>query len=417
MAVLQGRTRVQLRQAVGYNLGAIKTITCAINGSTTTFLTDDLYGGADDHNGKWWLGTDAPNLGVQSRVVDSSVTSYRTTLTLFPAVTSTLLADTAELWDGKHDPSNVNEFINQAIIEITGLAFDPEESLALHGDGRQLLYDIPTEFVMVNGIYLRKSVESKEIHKATTAWDESVDSDVTASQDTKDYKLAPGSFKMVVVGTVSDGDVLASKAITSLNLSGYDYVEFWIKATTALAASDLAFLLDDDASCASPLETIALPAITADTWTYVRLALANPETDTAIISVGLEYNANAGANTIWINDVKAVHTATSYWTKMNENGWQVDQEARQLVMRNAPGYYLMKLTGGDKPALLSADATVCEVDDQFVIARATELALLSAGGGPNTDPDALRSLASYWGDIADKAKRSMPWLIGARLVG
>ena len=95
----------------------------------------------------------------------------------------------------------------------------------------------------------------------------------------------------------------------------------------------------------------------------------------------------------------------------------MDEEARELVLCYAPGYYLMKLTGGNKPALLTTDAGICEVDDQFVIARATELALLSAGGGPNTDPDALRQLAGYWGNRAQEAKRSLPWLVGTRTVG
>ena len=416
MAVIQGRDREQIRVAIGRNLGGVELITAASNGSTTTFVTDDLPGGADDHNGKWWLGTDAPNDEVQARVVDSTVASYVTTLTLHPAVTSTVAADTAELWDMKYNPKNIHEFINQAIVEITGLAFDPEESLALHGDGRQKRFDIPTEFTMVNGIYLRTSVEGASIHTCETAWDDAVDTDFTVTVDTQDYKRASGALKIVVAAAVSDGDLMTDD-ISSLDLSGYDYVEFWIKATTAVVASDLYLLLDNVADCASPQETLVIPALVADTWTFVRVALANPELDTTIISVGLEYNANSGANTIWLDDIRAVLAATGYWTKMDQNNWHVDEEARDLVFQYAPRYYLIKLTGGDKPALLSADATVCEVDEQFVIARATELALLSAGGGPNTDPDALRSLAGYWGDIADKAKRSTPWLVGARMVG
>lgn len=408
-------TRLQIRQAVGFNLGGYKLITAIAGGSTTTFLTNDLWGGADDHNGKW---LHAPTLDPTKtyRVVDSSVTAYVTTLTFHPAATSIVAANTAELFEMRFDPLMIHGFINQAIIEVTGLAFDPEESLALHGDGRQRRFDIPDEFAMVNGIYLRKSVTGAEIHQCATAWDDAVDADFTVTVDTKDYKLASGSMKIVVAATVSDGDLMTDD-ISSLDLSGYDYVEFWIKATAAVVASDLYLLLDNVADCASPQETLVIPALVADTWTFVRVALANPELDTAIISVGLEYNANSGANTIWLSDIKAVKDDSGYWVKMDRNNWHVDQEARQLVMEYAPGYYLIKLTGGDKPVLLDADATVCEVDEEFVIARATELALLSAGGGPGTDPDALRSLASYWGNIADRAKRSMPWLVGVRTVG
>ena len=68
------------------------------------------------------------------------------------------------------------------------------------------------------------------------------------------------------------------------------------------------------------------------------------------------------------------------------------------------------------PSLLTADATANTIDDDFVIARATERTLLSQGGGPSTDPDALRSLASYWGKRADQAKAALPWPVGMRVV-
>jgi len=67
--------------------------------------------------------------------------------------------------------------------------------------------------------------------------------------------------------------------------------------------------------------------------------------------------------------------------------------------------------------MLTTDAGVCEVDDQFVIARATELALLADSGGPNTDPDALRQLAGYWGQKAEMAKRNFPFIVDGRAVG
>jgi len=102
---------------------------------------------------------------------------------------------------------------------------------------------------------------------------------------------------------------------------------------------------------------------------------------------------------------------------MDRNNWRAEENTRDLVFRFPPPNRLLKLTGGNTPSLLSADATANQIDDDFVIARATERMLLAHGGGPSTDPDALRSLASYWGERADKAKRSLPWLPGARVVG
>ena len=421
MAVLQGRTRVQLRQAVGHALGAITvSTTTSAGGDALTIPDTTLRGGANEHKGKWAVATSGDNAG-QIRQVSSNVDGG-TPLIVSPAFTATVPTSmTYELWKEQFPPARINELINQALVEVTGLAYDVEESVALHADSRQTRFDIPSQFSMLNRIEYRKSVESKQVHLATTAWDESVDGDVTASQDTKDYKKAPGSFKMVVAVGASAADILATKAFTALNLSGYDYIEFWIKSTVAESAGGLQLLLDNTASCASPLETLDVPALTADTWTYAKIALANPELDTAIISIGLKYTTDIGACTIWINDITAVLDGSAVWHRLDPNSWRVDELNRDLILSNAgramAGYRLLKLCGGDKPALLSADATACEVDDQFVIAKATELAAIAASGGPNTDPDALRQLAGYWGGEASKAKKGFPSLVNARMVG
>jgi len=423
MPSIQGLTREAIRVAIGSNVGGVKLITSAATGSATTFLTNGLWGGTNDNIGFLQFTGPTNNDGSTARVLSAAVSSGQVTLTmkniLAAALTATAAGDTAELWDMKYDPVRIHEFINQAITEITGLAYDPEESLALHGDGRQTRFDIPTEFAMLNGVYRRTSVTSTEIHNATTEWDEAAaPTNITRAVDTKDYKLSGASNKFSIAGAFTTG-LVSSKAIGSLNLSGYDYVEFWIKSTVATGATTLTLLLDDTALCVSALETLAIPALVADTWTFVRVALATPELDTAIISVGLnvavDYGATAGY--VWINGVKAVKDETAVWAKIDPRNWHVDEEARDLICHSAPPYQLLKLTGGDKPALLTTDAGVCEVDDQFVIARATELTLLSAGGGPSTDPDALRQLAGYWSNRAQEAKRATPWLVGARAVG
>src|SRR3990167_7267066 len=104
MPAIQGRTRLQLREAIGYAIRALQMLTATSDGATTstkTFVTDDLWGGADDHNGKWWLGTDSPNTGIYARIVDSAITANVATLTLQAignaVLASTLTDDTAEL--------------------------------------------------------------------------------------------------------------------------------------------------------------------------------------------------------------------------------------------------------------------------------------------------------------------------------
>ena len=80
------------------------------------------------------------------------------------------------------------------------------------------------------------------------------------------------------------------------------------------------------------------------------------------------------------------------------------------------GYALLKITGGDKPALLSSDSATTEIDDSYIIARATGLAFAANSGGQTTDPDQNRQQAAFWLGLAEQAKRSFPFLITGRVV-
>ena len=421
MAVLQGRTRAQLRQSIGYNLGAIYVSSASGNGHAdkNTIVDNTLVGGDDNHNGKWVIFNDANGTSGQTTRVSDYVSST-TTLTVAPVLAAqTATSDTYELWDDVYNPTAINEFINQSILDATGHAFDPVEKLDLHTDGATLRYDIPSGLSMIKDIYYRDKVKSKRLHACAAAFDETVDSDITVSLDTEDKKQGAQSCKFVIAAGASAGD-LATDSITSTDISGYDYIEFWIKSTVATSAGNLKILLDDSASCASPIETLNVPALSADTWTFCRVALANPETDTAIISVGLEYDSDLGACTVWLDDISVVKNDSADWVKVPRNLWRIDKEAKDTILdsysHGVARYNLFKIVGGDKPALLTSDSTSPEIDEQYIIARATALALASTAGGPATDADAKNNKAGFWMGMSSSARRAFPLLTNVRLV-
>jgi hypothetical protein len=420
MPVIQGRTREQLRQHIGYALGAVYVSSASTNGSTTTVVDNTLVlGGNDNHIGSWVRFTSGDDDGVIRRITDSSVSSNVTTLTFAPALSaSSSSGDTYELWQG-YNPASLDDFINQSIISITGNAYDPIENLELHGDGYQSRFDIPSNISMIRKIEYRDKVSATRIHACNATFDEKTDGDFTQSLDTKDKKQGSQSLKMVIASGASAGDFVTD-SITSKDISKYDYIEMWVKSTVATSSGNLKLLLDDTASCGSPLETLSIPALSANTWTFVRMALSNPNTDTAIISVGLEYDSDLGACTIWIDDISAVENDTAEWVTLPRRLWRVDKESRDLVLVRSGhsdiGYKLIKITGGDKPALLSSDSTATEVDENFIIANTTNLALISTSGGPATDPDAKRQLSAYWAAQAERARRALPLLVNVRHV-
>jgi len=389
------------------------------NGSTTTIVDNTLTGADDNHNGKWVVFNDANGTAGQVTRV-SDYTSSSTTLTLSPAVAaSSATSDTYELWDDEYNPAVIDEFINQAIIEVTGRAYDPIENLSFHTDGHQLRFDVPSGISMVQDIHYRNSVDFKRLHQCAVAFDETVDSDFTVSVDTEIKKQGSQSCKFVIAAGASAGDI-ATDSITSTDISGYDYIEMWIRSTVATSSGNLKLLLDNTASCASPIETLSVPALSADTWTFVRMQLSNPETDTAIISVGLEYDSDLGACTVWLDDISVVKNDSAEWIPIPRNQWKVDKEAKDIIFDNyvhgTARYNLLKIVGGDKPALLTTETATSEIDEQYIIARATGLAFAHASGGPTTDPDNKNNMAGFWMGLSQSAKRAFPLLTNIRLV-
>ena len=416
--VTQGRTRRQIRQAIGYNLGALYVSNTTSSVDATSLVDTSLRGGDDSHNGKWVVAsasTGSITAGSISRVSDYTQSS--TDCTVAPAFGATIPSSMEyELWDSAYEPQRVHALIDAAIMDATGRVYTDLENLDVFADGRTSRYDIPADLDMINKIEYRNTVTSKRIHECNATFDERTDGDFTQSLDTQDRKQGNQSLKMVIASGASAGDFVTD-SITSTDLSKYDYVELWVKSTVATSAGNLKLLLDDSASCASPLETLEIPALAADTWTYCRIALSNPETDTAIISVGFEYDADLNACTVWLDDIKAVVNSSAVWDRLPHNLWSVDRASRDLVLtsdgRSIAGYRLLKLSGGAKPGLLTAESTTSDVDDWYVIARATALAIQ---GTPGQDPGENRRRATQWFAIAEMAWRSMPILQNVRMI-
>jgi len=136
------------------------------------------------------------------------------------------------------------------------------------------------------------------------AWDELVDTDVTSTLETTIIQRGSGSAKIDVNAPAGAGDILATEDMTALDLSGDDTIAYWIYSTTALDAGDLQILIDEDVNCASPSESLDVPATSANTWTrHTGTYVAASSTRNAIISVGLKMIVDKGAFTVYLDDV------------------------------------------------------------------------------------------------------------------
>ena len=83
MPVIQGRTREQIRQHVGYALGSLYVSAASETGAVgkNTLVDSSLVlGGNDNHIGKWIRFTSGSNDEEIRRVTDSTITDNKTTL-------------------------------------------------------------------------------------------------------------------------------------------------------------------------------------------------------------------------------------------------------------------------------------------------------------------------------------------------
>ena len=417
MPVIAGRTREQLRQAIGYNcMGGeffVGSTTSSSSDATSVFDTK-LRGGNDSKNGRYLRLTSGSLDGEESRVSDYAQSTGD--MTVAPAFTGNPASGVSyELWLAEFPPVLIEDFINQAIMDTYGRAYDPVEDISLHTGGGKSRFDVPSGISAISRLEARTSISRDEIHAGESAFDESVDAQITAATDTE-IKWRGNSSMKLTVDVSAGGSDLITDSITSLDISGHTHVEFWCRSTVATSAADIHILLDNTASCASAVETLALPALTANTDTFVRIALSNPRSDTAIISVGVRFTVDKGASVFWIDDIQAVDENTSIWETVARQGWKIENGTSDLLLtqeaRADLGYVLLKLVGGDVPALLTSDSATCEIDDSYVIARTTELALLSA---VNSKPE-YGQMARLWNQQVEKSKKGLHRLRGARKV-
>jgi len=251
---------------------------------------------------------------------------------------------------------------------------------------------------------------------------------IEVSIDTEDKKQGTGSNKFVYAAGAGAGDV-STDSITSKDISKYNYLECWIKISGiggATTAGNLKIHLDDATITTSTiaagdvLETLSVPALEPDTCTYVRMELANPEKDTAIIAIALEHDANLADCQIRLDDIKVVQSDTALWEVLPRHLWRIQKGSRQLVLtdggKSQAGYSMLKIEGGSKPSTLSADTDTCTVDSSYVINYATALAFGSTSGGAGTDPDQKREQFAFYLGLAEAAKQAWGFIVNGRVV-
>lgn len=149
--------------------------------------------------------------------------------------------------------------------------------------------------------------KGQTIDDGESAWTPSAN--VTATNDTSTKLRGSKSTKLAIAAAFTTG-LVGYIDIASLDLTGESAVHFWIYSSIDLASGDFKLVLDDTSGCVSVLESLTIPAISANTWTPVCLDYATPAGLGAIISVGLLAINDVGACDIYLDDIRSVDKFT-----------------------------------------------------------------------------------------------------------
>lgn len=151
------------------------------------------------------------------------------------------------------------------------------------------------------------------IEDCEDTWNEQVVAGVALSTTTGKVGTNCARATTTNVGATT---VMMSEAITK-NASAYHAAFWWMRTSLTTVAGDLALLLSETALAASPVETLLMPALTANTWKqcFGVFAGTTASRDT-LISVGLYQVTNLDDGTFDVDDVEAVAEVTGIksWT-------------------------------------------------------------------------------------------------------
>lgn len=401
MAIFRADTLETLRLDIGRSAGIVETHTTTSTGDTTSIISTTLRGGSNAHRGKWArIVSGAATVAPEGEV--KQVTAFDGTSDLTTDAFSGTIANSVdfELWDSDMSPAIVDRMINRAI----NMAFSGHKSMVdLIEDTAASIkvarYAMPTNMVGVEKIEYRTSVASVPIHTTGVAFDKTVSGNITASSDTKDLRWGSASSKFVVAAGASSGNTASDDVEnSSLDLSGMDTIEFWLKDEHAgtPAASDWKLALNAGGVQKAEITTAVQ---TDQTWQYQRIAIDDPQDCTAIDEIELVYNTDVGAATAWLNYVWAVRDDSGTWETLHRKLWYIDEASNEIIFRppgrDLVGNHVIRISGAQIPRALTADTDVTQVDPEYIIDMALGMVFAQTASRSGDRSDANFQLAGY----------------------
>ena len=166
--------------------------------------------------------------------------------------------------------------------------------------------------VELKGSVIANGVKDITLSDNDTAWN--AKSNVTSTLETTDKKVGNGSSKFVVATAFTTGLAAYEDLTIVQDMTDRDSISVWIKSSVNTTLGQLELVLDDNTGCASSLENVDLPALTANIWKLATVGVSSA-TDLSVINcVGLNVATDLSTTAdvdVFLDHVLANGQATS----------------------------------------------------------------------------------------------------------
>jgi hypothetical protein len=300
---------------------------------------------------------------------------------------------------------DLNDMINQAIVGVSEDCLQNKVDSTVYTERDRYQYSIPSGFVGVYQVDYYANKEDLLLHDCESVWTAGA-ATVTVSLDTQRYRVGSTCNKLDIAAGLAAVSIIAYATITSVDISAYDKVEFWLYSTVACAASDLGIQIGTP----SIVYTYNLPAITANTWTRCSVTITYPEVHTGVTRVQLYQTTDIGACIIWIDSIKVVKSGSKEFKPLNRDYWTVTPGSTNYLNLTSRGKSItgdntcLRISGYDIPAALSADTSTSEVDPDYIINKVSGMVLAKMGSDHKDE-------ASYYLAMAEKRLKNIQTVV------
>ena len=413
-------TRDVVRKAIGRNLGSLYAPPATVFDSTHVDLPLPVNLGVD-------LAGHRAYYKDQERYVSfDGAVGQQAQLTISPAFSTEggnalVAGDEVELWAPPWSPTQINGFIDQALIAAARHIYENLSPLYECVTSRNQEFPLPADVAMVQEVYYRHSFYYEIVYVEENWEPIGAVSTPDISKDYTDYRFPPATRIDTLLPVLLQAD------LTPRNLTGMTHAEGWFKTTSDLG---LTMSLREGTNERAEIE-YSLEA--ADDWKYISKELPNPSMLAAIDNVQVVIG---GSGTVWLDGLWGLSEPSINWRKTSRDRWRIDRNTRTLAIRprhliSASGIFsgtsyldswlwpiedVVKIIIGADPPLLTTDTDETEVPGQFIIAYGTHLAYSTVSGGRTTDIRAFRQQAGRWETKAAYEMTRFPFLSNVRRV-